>query len=236
MIYGDSIASDLYDREPGSRCVKNAFIASVTLTSRAAVRGGLSYEYALNLSDFYILSVEMMDSQDKILPFLGQMMMDYCERVMDLSLPERASPLTQAAIREIRADLREKLTVETLAETLHCSRSSLSHTFSREMKMSVSNYITICKIEEAKRLLKQGLRISETAQELGFSSQTHFQNVFRRVTGTTPANFQKHPSFIPSIVSSATSILLYICVNRDSPISLSFSIVFRLLTVTFLTA
>lgn len=85
----------------------------------------------------------------QILPFLGQMMMDYCERVMDLSLPERASPLTQAAIREIRADLREKLTVETLAETLHCSRSSLSHTFSREMKMSVSNYITICKIEEA---------------------------------------------------------------------------------------
>jgi AraC-like DNA-binding protein len=52
------------------------------------------------------------------------------------------------------------------------------------------------RIEKAKNLLlNPNLRISEIAYEVGFQSLTHFNRVFRKITGQSPTDYRdKLPS------------------------------------------
>jgi len=49
--------------------------------------------------------------------------------------------------------------------------------------------------ECAKRLLRSpGIPLIEVAHECGFANQSHFTTMFKRVTGSTPAAFRRHPA------------------------------------------
>ena len=63
------------------RQVKNTFIVSATLASRAAIRGGLEVDDAFNLSDAYIQKCELLNSPDKI------MNLQYHRKAARISMP-----------------------------------------------------------------------------------------------------------------------------------------------------
>ena len=51
----------------GLRQMKNTFIVTATLISRAAIRGGMDINDALSLSDAYIQKCELLNSIDRII-------------------------------------------------------------------------------------------------------------------------------------------------------------------------
>lgn len=53
------------------------------------------------------------------------------------------------------------------------------------------NYYNRLKIEEAKRLLRENVSPTVTANRLGFESATYFTKVFKRYTGKTPSEYKK---------------------------------------------
>lgn len=173
------------------RILKNAFITSVALVSRAAIRGGMDYDYALTLSDTYIREMENETREDSIPPMIGLMMLDYCTQVAELNKPQDCSPLTTAILSDVRQNLHSVLTVEAIAGRLDRSCSYISRVFEREMHVSLKQYILQQKVKEARYLLKSTTNpVSEISALLGFSSQPHFQTVFKRVTGMTPSEYR----------------------------------------------
>lgn len=50
------------------------------------------------------------------------------------------------------------------------------------------------RIDKAKTLLKQQSSIIDVAHDLGFSSQSHFTNVFSKMIGMTPNKFLREYS------------------------------------------
>ena len=53
-----------------------------------------------------------------------------------------------------------------------------------------SEYINICKITEAKRLLEEeNMKVYEAAEALGFESAFYFSKVFKRVEGVSPTEY-----------------------------------------------
>jgi len=59
--------------------------------------------------------------------------------------------------------------------------------------MTVNTFITERKIDEAKRLLETSNQtVSQISAFLGFSSQSYFQNVFKKSTGMTPAKYREN--------------------------------------------
>jgi AraC family transcriptional regulator len=63
--------------------------------------------------------------------------------------------------------------------------------FKQSTGQSPHRYILQLRIEEAQRLLKKTtLAISDVANRLGFSDQSHFTMVFRKLVGTTPARWR----------------------------------------------
>jgi len=174
------------------RQMKNTFIVSVTLASRAAIRGGMDAEEALLQSDRYIRRCEMMSNADEITNLQYHMISDYTACVERLRMGREPSQLVSAVARYVRRHLSEAVTTEQIADALYISRTHLSARFRSEAGITLSAYIRREKIEESKRLLRYTDKpLSAISSYLGFSSQSHFARVFRSHVGITPGEYRR---------------------------------------------
>ncbi|SHL58405.1 YSIRK-targeted surface antigen transcriptional regulator [Anaerocolumna jejuensis DSM 15929] len=174
------------------RQYKNIFITSVTLVSRAAIKGGLMEDDAMSLSDFYIQYCEELFDTDSIGALQYQMIMDFTERVKKTRDTASASPLIQYVIRYIKLNLSNKLDGTVIAKEVHMSRSALCIRFKKEVTVTLAEFILNQRIEKAKSFLRfTDKPLSEISSFLCFSSQSHFQNVFKKFVGITPSEYRK---------------------------------------------
>lgn len=176
------------------RQLKNMFIVSVTLASRAAIRGGMDAEDALMLSDRYIQRCELMNTAEEITNLQFYMISDYTARVERLHFGNDPSQLIAAVSNYIQHHLSEPITTERIAASLYISRTHLSARFHKETGTTLSDYILKEKTEEAKRLLRYSDKsLAAISAYLGFSSQSHFSRTFRKYAGITPGEYRtKH--------------------------------------------
>lgn len=85
-----------------------------------------------------------------------------------------------------------KLKVKDIAEVAAISESHFAHVFKRETGHSPADYVSMIRIDKAKKLLRAGeLSVSEIADRTGFSSASHFSTAFAKATGTAPAEFRE---------------------------------------------
>ena len=91
----------------------------------------------------------------------------------------------------IQANLSQDNSLQALAEVAEVSPFHFCRSFKQSTGLSPHRYILQLRIEEAQRLLKRTtLAISDVANRLGFSDQSHFTMVFRKLVGTTPARWR----------------------------------------------
>jgi AraC family transcriptional regulator len=91
----------------------------------------------------------------------------------------------------IDSKLDEHLTLDELAEHVDVSRAHFVRRFRAVTGMSPHRYLTIRRIERAKQVLRDTtMSLGEVALAVGFSSQSHFTQVFHLETGKTPSQFR----------------------------------------------
>ncbi|MFO8232417.1 MAG: AraC family transcriptional regulator [Longimonas sp.] len=97
-----------------------------------------------------------------------------------------------AAIEHVKQNLHRRITVDELAEAACMSTSSLYRYFRNEMGCTPLQFITTCRIRQAKTLLSvPDQSVTTVAYELGFSDVSHFIHTFRDVEGCTPGTYQQ---------------------------------------------
>ena len=176
------------------RQVKNTLIVTATLASRAAVRGGMDVEDAFSLSDAYIRKCELLQTPDRIINLQYHMVLDFTSQVSNLKLHGNSSALAAAVAEYVRHHLSDPVSTEKIAEKLHFSRTWLSRKFHEETGITLSDFIRIKKTEEAQRLLRYTDKsLKEISVYLGYSSQSHFQTVFKKQLGVTPMQYRRNP-------------------------------------------
>ena len=174
------------------RQMKNTFIVSVTLASRAAIRGGMDVEDAFSLSDAYIQKCELLSSPDQLLNLQYHMILEYTEKVKRIRSDRRPGKLAIDVANYIQHHLSEPITVENIARELFLSRPYLSRKFIEETGESLTDFVLKEKTEEAKRLLRYSDKsLTAISNFLGFSSQSHFSRVFRKYSGSTPGEYRE---------------------------------------------
>ncbi|MGZ5566768.1 MAG: helix-turn-helix domain-containing protein [Limisphaerales bacterium] len=63
--------------------------------------------------------------------------------------------------------------------------------FKKATGLNFTDYVSRVRVEKAKNLLlNPNLRISEIAYEVGFQSLTHFNRVFKKITGQSPSHYR----------------------------------------------
>jgi len=87
----------------------------------------------------------------------------------------------------IDAHLGDDLSVAGLAEVAGLSTAHFSRLFRATFGKSPHGFVLERRVRAADELLRRGQQtIAQVAYRLGFSSQAHFTQVFRRLTGRTP--------------------------------------------------
>lgn len=180
--------------QDGLRQVRNMGICTAVLASRAAIRGGLDPQDAFLTSDLYIQKLELINDPAAIERLAQEMMIDYARRVERLRGPGAGQDrFFRLCAQYVSQNIFTTIRAERMARDLGYTRAYLCTRFKQEAGVSLTRYVQQEKAAEAKRLLRftdQGL--GEIAALLGFSSQSHFQTVFKQITGETPMAYRRH--------------------------------------------
>lgn len=172
---------------------KNIFISMTTLATRSAIAGGMDMEQAYMLSDIYIQECERSQNITQVSALNYSMLTDFTERVAQNKIPQDMSPEIFKCIQFISHHVNEPIQVGDVAEHIGRSRSYLTGKFKKELGFDVSSFIMRCRLEEAKSLLTYSNKtLSEISNYLCFSSQSYFQNVFKKMYGMTPLQYRNH--------------------------------------------
>jgi AraC family transcriptional regulator len=94
--------------------------------------------------------------------------------------------LTEFIETRLGSDLR----VAELAALVELTPHYLTRLFRNSFGMTPHRYVLQQRLEAAKRMLRTNAAIADVAYSLGFSSQAHFTQAFRRYTGSTPARLR----------------------------------------------
>lgn len=124
--------------------------------------------------------------------------LEYQDALYDLALALQAAAGVTVAIRRasleaataardyIEASLSRGFSLEDLErETGHC-RWQLSRCFRAVFGTSPYRYLTLRRLDQARRMIRDGGAIAAIAYDCGFSDQSHFGRVFKQTYGLTP--------------------------------------------------
>lgn len=171
---------------------KNILISSVSSVTRAAIDGGMDMEQAYQLSDVYIRECERSQSISEVANLQYALLIDFTERVAQNKVPKGMSREIFDAIQFITHHINDPLQVGDVVAHIGKSRSYLIRQFKKELGFDISSFIQRCKLEEAKSLLTYSDKsLGEISNYLCFSSQSYFQNVFKKKYGLTPKQYRE---------------------------------------------
>lgn len=102
------------------------------------------------------------------------------------------SNILSHAVVYLRRNYAQPISIKNIAEYCHCSVSTLSHLFKKNMKISIINYQQQLRIQNAIRLLQDtDLPIGIIGSMSGYEEQNYFSNVFRKEAGCSPTEFRQ---------------------------------------------
>ncbi len=96
--------------------------------------------------------------------------------------------MVRGALVYLQEHYKERLTVESIADALHFSKSYLSHAFKEITHISLISYINLLRCQNARALMLDGAGVAEAAMECGFSELSYFTRVFKKTLGMLPSD------------------------------------------------
>jgi AraC-like DNA-binding protein len=140
------------------------------------------------------------EKEEASLPVLPKMIVHRrAKKYSNSGLSKEAITAIQVVLQEImskqRPYLNPELTINDLAALAKCNRHHLSQVLNEGLQQSFYDYVNHYRVEEARQLLlepaKEDHKIASIAYDAGFNSLSTFNEVFKKITGTTPSQFRK---------------------------------------------
>ena len=96
----------------------------------------------------------------------------------------------ERACEYMERNYRSHICLEELCEYTALSKSTLLRAFTRLKGITPYRYLETIRINEAKKLLGQGVSSVDAAIQTGFSDQSHFTNYFSSFIGLSPGAYR----------------------------------------------
>lgn len=104
---------------------------------------------------------------------------------------EKFGITVNGAIRYIKENYQNQISLSKIAEHLYVHPAYLSGQFKSETGNTVTDYICNYRILKAKELLRDPRnKIYWIAEQVGFTNQRYFSQVFKRIVGQTPVEYR----------------------------------------------
>ena len=179
------------------RSTKNACLCLVSYVAQNAIQEKLmDNETLYTVSDVCIQLIEECMTREHVKLCTYTCLVKPAD-IMQKNRQTNYHYLVRRAKEYIFKHFHERITVEEIAAKLEVSTAYLSRVFRDAEHTSLKQYIQQERIERAKNLLRYSSdSIQSIGHCLGFASQSHFTECFRRATGLTPLKYRNQFSEI----------------------------------------
>lgn len=168
------------------------FIINAALIARYCISAGYPEEKAFTLSDLYIRRADKADTVRQLQQLNDEMTLDFASKMKEHNQATAKSPYVRKCINYIHSQLQEKITLDKLAAYVGLNASYLSTLFKKETGLSVHAYINGVRLDTAASMLRYSdYSVSEIANAMHFSSQSHFIQSFKARFDATPNEYRK---------------------------------------------
>ncbi len=138
-----------------------------------------------------VCTAEQLEALTELLSLVGNYVVESESRLSFLESVHEKKPI-QAARDYIELNYAKNLKVADIAARVAMSESHFGHLFKRETGVTPIRYLNRVRIGRAIELLASDRRsIAEIAFRCGFANLTHFNRVFRQLTGKTPSDYRR---------------------------------------------
>ena len=91
----------------------------------------------------------------------------------------------------IHAMYMEDITIEQIADGLSLNRRYLSRLFKKKHGVTMKEFLTRVRMEQAQHLLSEGYSVAESGALCGYPDPANFSKMFKAYCGAAPAAFRK---------------------------------------------
>lgn len=126
-------------------------------------------------------------------PFLATLVDDLAGHLEALMVKERspdASQLVQKMLDLLETRYAENLKLETLADIFHYNSAYLGKLFRSKTGEYFNTALDKVRIRHAQELLRQGLKVYQVAELVGYKYVDYFHAKFKKYTGLSPSQFK----------------------------------------------
>lgn len=118
--------------------------------------------------------------------------LDHTEPVHEYAKPQLQNSYVAYALNYIQEHYTTKILQEDIAQQLQISVRYLSKIFKSYMGVTLSNYITIYRVNRSIALMQStDLTLTEIALQVGFRDSQQYSKVFMSVINATPSQYRK---------------------------------------------
>ncbi len=127
---------------------------------------------------------------------IENLLLDVYKKFLKQKSGSRKIPAWARELKEIiqdQIDTNLSLGLKEIAQSLHVHPSYLSREFSKYFDdLTFGDYVRKLRIEKSIQLLKESKHsLAEIAYLTGFSDQSHFNRIFKKVMGKNPSVYRK---------------------------------------------
>jgi AraC-like DNA-binding protein/ligand-binding sensor protein len=153
----------------------------------------------------------------RLLEIFGQQLSALANQMM-LQDAEAEPPMIRRARAYIAGHHGDPIGLDEVANAMHVSTFYFCKMFKKATGLTFTDYLGRVRVEQAKRLLlNPHLRVSEIAYAVGFQSLTHFNRMFRNLTGESPTRFRDNATSPAKSTSRAKGMATNLSARISAP-------------------
>ncbi|MFV0413631.1 MAG: helix-turn-helix transcriptional regulator [Oscillospiraceae bacterium] len=165
--------------------------STITLSTRAAIQGGLDPLMAYAIADMSKQKLEKCGTISDILKLQRDVMVELATRVRQVLETKRQSSYVEQCKSYINNHLNSPFRLEDVAEKIGINKSYLSRRFSQTEGIGIQKYTQFKRLEAAANMLKYSDEsLTTISSYLCFPSQSYFGQIFKDTYGETPQKYR----------------------------------------------
>ena len=173
------------------RNIINFGIIAVSTNIRVALRHGMDFEVAYSLNDHYVYLLEKQNTSNDVISCIENELIDLSHQIEKYRI-KGMPPAIIRAYHELLSNVTSEVKLNDLAAMINMSPNYFSSLFKKWIGISFTQFRALTRVNYSLTLLTATDKsISEIADELGFSDQAYFTNIFKYFTKVTPGQFRR---------------------------------------------
>ena len=140
-----------------------------------------------NLVSFH--EMEKKESRDEVRRY-AESVLSVLGKYIEADKTKRGHGTILELLSYIEAHYNEDIGLNELADMVKMNTAYLSVLFKNEVGMSYVKYLTKFRVDQAKKLLREGYKVYEVSEMVGYNNYRYFSDIFKKYTGQTPNTYK----------------------------------------------